>query len=70
MYTVTPDNDVLKIRLIKPGRNSNRVQVCTVSSPEDETRSLWGQINYELHMSEIFTNREDAEKQAFIRKLS
>ena len=70
MYTVTPDNNVIRIRLIKKGRNENRITVCTILSPEDETKSLWGQIHYELHISEIFKSYEAAKKAAFIGKLS
>jgi hypothetical protein len=71
MYTLTPDNDILKVKVLGPGRNAhNRVRVFTISSPEDEGKSMWGQINYELHMSNLFINREAAEKAAFIGKLS
>ena len=76
MYTVTPDNNVIRIRLIKKGRNKNRITVCSILSPENaealenEVKSLWGQVHYDLHISEIYESYEAAKKAAFIGKLS
>lgn len=70
MYTITSDNNIIRIRLIKKGHNENRITVCTILSPEDEAKSLWGRIHYDLYISEIFESHEAAKKAIFIRKLS
>ncbi len=78
MYTITLDNNIQRINIIGPSHQydpinhfeKNGVRVYSILSPEDEVKSCWGRIVYDVHKSQIFTTREAAQKEQFIRKLS
>lgn len=70
MYTIIHDDTIQRIVLLRPSQNPNRITVRSISSPEDVGKNLWGQITYDLHVSEIFDTEEKANKEIFVRALS
>ncbi len=50
-------------------RNGDRFNITIVLSPEDEAKSLWGQIVISEHVSNIYPTKEAARRELFLRKL-
>ena len=64
------DHSIIRIKVLGPGQSRPEfVLVHTILSSEDASTSQWGQITYEIHKSNVFTTREAASKEAFIRTL-
>lgn len=70
MFMVTDHNTVQRIVLIRPTQNPNMVTVRSILSSKDEVKTLWGQIVFDLHISQIFDTEEKAKKELFVRSLS
>ena len=77
MYILDADNNITRIKITNEYEALKTfvhqiveiVEVCVILSPEDEEKSLWGNIVYDVPRSSIYHTHEAAKKASFKRKL-